>query len=334
MVSMLQEKGHDIVGLDTDLFKECTFCGELPDIPVIPKDVRSVETSDLKGFDAVIHLAALSNDPLGDLNPQITYETNFKASVRLAKLAKKSGVERFLFASSCSIYGDDGLEMLTEEAEPRPITPYATSKLQAEKGISRLADSSFIPTILRSSTAYGVTPKLRLDLVLNNLVASAFTTHVVLLKSDGLSWRPIVHVEDIARAFLAVLRGPADAVRNEIFNIGNTHENYQIRELAEIARDTVPNSRIEYTKDAAPDKRCYRVDCSKLIRVLPEYKPEWNAKQGAEQLYQAFSMCGLTVEDFEGPRYKRIEHLKNLLSIGVLDGTFRRGAEPVQITAK
>jgi len=334
LVPMLQKEGYEIVGLDSGLFKECTFCGDLPDIPLVRKDVRNVDVADLKGFDAVIHLAALSNDPLGNLNPEITYETNYVASVRLAKLAKKAGVERFLFSSSCSIYGDDGSEMLTEEAEPNPITPYGISKLRAERGIARLADPSFTPTFLRSSTGYGVSPKLRLDLVLNNLVASAYTTGIVLLKSDGLSWRPVVHVEDISRAFLAVLRGPREDVSNQVFNVGNTHENYQIRELAEIVRDTVPGSRIEYSKDAAPDKRCYRVDCSKLTRVLPEYKPQWTAKLGAEQLYKAFGNCGLTLEDFEGPKYKRIEHLKNLIRQGLLDGTFRREAEAIGITGK
>jgi nucleoside-diphosphate-sugar epimerase len=334
MVPFLRERGHSVLGLDNDLFGDCTFCGDRPDYDYIRKDVRNVEVSDLEGHDAVIHLAALSNDPLGDLKPEVTYEINHRASVRLAKLSREAGVERFLFSSSCSIYGANGLEMLTEEAEPHPITPYAISKLRAEEGISTLANDGFVPVFLRSSTAYGATPKLRLDLVLNNLVASAHATGVVLLKSDGLSWRPIVHVEDISRAFAAVLESPSDLVYNQVFNVGSTHENYQINELAEIARNTVPGSRIEYSENAAPDKRCYRVDCSKLARVIPKFKPQWNAARGAEELYSAFSMCGLTEDDFSGPRYKRIEHLKNLIDSGSLDSSFRNEAQAPEIGGK
>jgi len=214
--------------------------------------------------------------------------------------------------------------MVTEETEQHPITPYAISKVRAEEGISKLANSRFSPTFLRCATAYGVSPKLRFDLVLNNLVAWAHTTGIVWLKSDGTPWRPVIHIEDISRAFIAILNAPCDLVHNQAFNVGVTEENYQIRELANIVKETVLGARVEHAKDASPDKRCYRVDCSKLTRTLPKFKPQWNASRGAKQLHTAYQKVGLTsTEEFEGPRYKRIEHLKKLLSTGRLDATLR-----------
>ena len=328
MVPMLQTEGHEVVGLDNDLFEGCTFgdrsiCGDIPNIPYTKKDIREVELSDLERFDAVVHLCALSNDPLGYFNPEITYKINHEASVTLAKLAKKAGVQRYLFSSSCSVYGDSGADMVTEESKTHTITPYAISKIRAEKGISRLADSSFSPTFLRSATAYGVSPMLRFDLVLNNLVAWAYTTGIVLLKSDGMSWRPIVHIEDISRAFITVLNASCDLVHNQVFNVGITEENYQIRELADIVKETVPNSHVEYAKDAGPDKRSYRVDFNKLARTLPQLKPQWNARRGAKQLYDTYKKVKFSLEEFEGPRYKRIKHLQKNLSTGRLDKTLR-----------
>jgi len=330
MVPMLQAAGFDVVGLDNDLFDGCIFgdesvCGATQNIPYIRKDIRDVELSDLQGADAVVHLCALSNDPLGYFNPEVTYEINYEASVRLAKLAKKAGIQRYLFSSSCSVYGASGVDVVTEESKPNPVTPYGISKMRAEEALSKLADAKFSPVFLRPATAYGVSPMLRFDLVLNNLVAWAYTTGIVLLKSDGTAWRPIVHIEDITRAFIAVLDASRDLIHKQVFNVGITEENYRVRELAEIAKDTVPNSNIKYAKDAEPDKRSYRVDFSKIAQTLPNFKPHWNAHLGAKQLYDAYKKFGITLEEFEGPRYRRITHLENSVKNGYLDKTLRRG---------
>ena len=323
MVPMLLAKGHEVVGLDSDLFEQSTFGDGIQSIPELKKDIRDIEESDLNGFDAVLHLAGLSNDPLGDLNPSLTYEINHAASVRLASLAKQVGITRFIFSSSCSNYGAGGENFLNEESAFNPVTPYGTSKALVEQDVAKLADSNFSPTFLRNATAYGVSPRLRFDLVLNNLVAWAFTTGQVYIKSDGTPWRPIVHIEDISRAFIAVLHAPREVVHNLAFNVGRNEDNYRIRELAEIVKDTVPGCHIEYAEDAGPDKRCYRVDCSKIAQTLPEFKPQWNARRGAAELYAAYQKTGLTLEDFEGARYKRIVHIKQLLSADRLDQTLR-----------
>jgi nucleoside-diphosphate-sugar epimerase len=324
MVPMLVREGHTVVGLDSDWFEDSAFGKPLGAAPSNKKDLRDVQASDLEGFDAVVHLAGLSNDPLGDLNPQLTYEINHVASVRLAKLAKEAGVKRFLFSSSCSTYGAAGGEaLLNEEAEFRPVTPYGRSKVLVEQDVVKLADSNFSPTFLRNATAYGVSPRLRFDLVLNNLVAWAFTTGRIYIKSDGTPWRPIVHIEDISRAFIAVLNAPRDSTHCQAFNVGRTEENYQIRDLAQIVGEIVPGCHIEYAQDGGPDTRCYRVDFSKISRVLPDFKPQWNARKGAMELYAAVQRFGLLLEDFEGPRYKRISHIQQLLSSGRLDANLR-----------
>jgi nucleoside-diphosphate-sugar epimerase len=323
MVPMLLAAGHDVVGLDSELFEACAFTTDHPGVPSRNQDVRDVEPADLAGFDAVVHLAGLSNDPLGDLNPDITYEINHAASIRLARLAKDAGVRRFLFSSSCSNYGAAGDNLVNEEAALRPVTPYAISKVRVEEDVAGLADSTFSPTFLRNATAYGVSPRLRFDLVVNNLVAWAFTTGRVHLKSNGTPWRPIVHIEDISRAFLAALAAPRETVHNQALNVGLDTENYRIRDLAEIVRETVPGSRVEYAKDAGPDPRCYRVDFRKIARVLPDFKPHWDARRGAKELYAAYQRVGLVLEDCEGARFKRIDHLKRLLCEGRVDGTLR-----------
>jgi nucleoside-diphosphate-sugar epimerase len=324
MVPLLLAEGFEVVGMDSDLFERCTFGGPVPDVPTLRKDIRDVDPSDLEGIDAVIHLAGLSNDPLGNLNPELTYDINHHASLRLARAAKQVGIERFLFYSYCSTYGSAGDKVLNEEADFNPVTPYGHSKVLVEQDLAKLADDNFSPTYLRNATAYGVSPRLRFDLVLNNLVAWAITTGRIFIKSDGTPWRPIVHIEDISRAFVAVLRAPRALVHNEAFNVGRSDENYQIRDLADIVKEIVPNCEIEYAPDGAPDKRCYRVDFSKISRVLPEFKPQWTARLGARHLFETYQNVGLKLEDFEGARYKRIDHLQLLMSNGVIDGTLRR----------
>ena len=323
MVPMLLDKGYDVVGLDTDLYARSTFGKGIIEIPELKKDVRDVEAQDLEGFEAVLHLAGLSNDPLGNLNPKLTEEINYLASVKIAKLAKQAGVERFIFSSSCSNYGAGGQDWLNEESGFNPVTPYGVSKVKVEEDVSQLADDRFSPTFLRNATAYGVSPRLRFDLVLNNLVAWAFTKGSVYIKSDGTPWRPIVHIEDISRAFIAVLEAPKELIHNEAFNVGRNEDNYQIRELAEIVKETVPNCRIEYAPDAGPDKRCYRVDCNKIAKLLPNFKPQWNARKGAAELYEVYQKVGLTLEEFEGTKYQRIAHIKYLIANGLLDGELR-----------
>ncbi len=324
LVPMLQNAGHDVVGLDTDLFVDSLFKGPLPKVRSIVKDLRDVERHDLEGFDAICHLAALSNDPLGNINPQLTYEINHHGSVNLAKLAKAAGVKRFLFSSSCSTYGAASQELLlTEEAEFNPVTPYGHSKVLVERDVRELADKNFSPSYLRNTTAYGVSQLLRFDLVVNNLVAWAITTGKVMIKSDGTPWRPLVHIEDICRAFLAILEAPRDAVHNQAFNVGITEENYQVRDLAQIVKETVPNCEIEYSADGAPDKRCYRVDFSKIKREVPTFKPQWNVRRGALELYDTCRQADLTLEDFEGPKFKRIDHIKRLMAAELLDENLR-----------
>jgi len=320
---MLAEAGHEVVGLDAGFFAGCDFSepDSGPSYPSIRKDVRHLEARDLEGFAAVIHLAALSNDPLGDIDPELTYDINLSGTVRLAALAREAGVERFLFSSSCSTYGAAGDELLDESAAFNPVTPYAVSKVKAEQEIARLADDRFSPVFLRNATAYGVSPRLRLDLVLNNLVAHAFTTGLVYLMSDGTPWRPIVHVRDITAAMIAALEAPREAIHAEAFNVGRNAKNYRIRELAKIVAEVVPSSRIEVSPTAGPDRRTYRVDCGKIERRLPGFRPRWDARRGAEELFEAYRRAGLTREDLAGPRYKRLAHIQRLLALGRLDSS-------------
>jgi nucleoside-diphosphate-sugar epimerase len=323
LVPMLLQAGHEVTGLDTNLFEGSTFSDGIAKIPEIRKDVRDATLSDVDGFDAILHLAGLSNDPLGDLNPNLTFEINHEASVNLARLAKKAGVQRFIFSSSCSNYGAGGDDLLNEHSAFNPCTPYGTSKVKVEQDVARLADTRFSPTFLRNATAFGVSPMLRFDLVLNNLVAWAYTTGKVYIKSDGTPWRPIVHIADISRAFIAAMHAPIDVVHNEAFNVGRNEDNYRIRELADIVKETVPNTVIEYAEDAGPDKRCYRVDCSKITKVLPEFQPQWDARKGAVELHETYKKIGLVLEDFEGPRFKRIAHIRKLIAEGALDSNLR-----------
>jgi nucleoside-diphosphate-sugar epimerase len=316
-----------VVGLDTDLYRDCTYGADLGPAAAIPNlgiDIRDATPDHLAGFDAVVHLAGLSNDPLGDLDPALTREINTDAAVNLAFAAKLAGVPRFLFSSSCSNYGAAGQDFIAEDAEFRPVTPYGRSKASAEAGLAELADEGFSPVLMRSSTAFGVSPRLRFDLVANNLTAWAVATGDIHLKSDGSPWRAIVHIEDIARAFLAVCEAPREKVHMQAFNVGSTGENYRVIEIARLVEEAVPGARIRFAPNAGPDPRCYRVNCDKLSRTLPEARTRWTARQGIEQLRDAFLRHGgVRVEDFEGARFQRVAHVRSLLTANLLTGALR-----------
>jgi len=324
LTPMLLTRGHEVLGIDSDFFESCVFQEPATGFVHRTMDIRDVERADLDGVEAVIHLAALSNDPLGNLDPGLTLSINHAASVRLARLAKEAGVRRFVFSSSCSTYGASGDDLINEEGELNPVTPYGRSKAAVDRDVAALADDRFSPTFLRHATAYGVSPRMRLDIVLNELVALAYTTGRIVMKSDGTPWRPLVHVEDISRTFLSVLDAPRRKIHNEAFNVGVTSENYRIGELAEIVRQTVPGSRVEYARGAGPDKRCYRVDCGKLARTLPGLQMRWDARRGARQLYEAYRSAGLTEDEVLGPRYRRLDTLQQLLDSGAIDTQLRR----------
>jgi nucleoside-diphosphate-sugar epimerase len=324
LAPMLLKRGHDVVGLDSDLFRACTFLGSPIALPAIEKDVRDATIEDVEGFDAVIHLAGLSNDPLGDYRPGLTDDINRGGSVKLGGLAKTAGVKRFLFASSCSNYGAAGNDFLTEDAAFNPVTPYGQSKVDVERAVIKLADETFSPTFLRASTAYGLSPRIRFDLVVNNLAAWAFATGEVRLKSDGMPWRPLVHVEDISAAYIAALEAERDLVHGKAFNVGSTTENYRVREVAEIVHELLPESRIGFAPDAAPDIRNYRVDCGYIARTLHGFKPQWTVRRGVEQLINAYAEVGVTVTEFEGPKFRRIDHIRELIARGQIAGDLRR----------
>ncbi len=335
-VPMFQNRGHEVVGLDTDLYRDCTFGPEVGPAAAVENldvDIRDATPDHLAGFDAVVHLAGLSNDPLGDIDPDLTRELNTDAAVSLALAAKLAGVPRFLFSSSCSNYGAAGQDFIAEDGVFRPVTPYGRSKAAAEAELGALADERFSPVLMRSATAFGVSPRLRFDLVVNNLTAWAVATGDIYLKSDGSPWRAIVHIEDIARAFLAVCEAPREKVHMQAFNVGATAENYRVIEIARMVEEVVPGARIRFAPNAGPDPRCYRVNCDKLAGLLPDAKARWTARQGVEQLYGAFSRHGADPAEFEGPRFARAPHVRSLVAARRLTPALRWDAPAAAVTA-
>jgi nucleoside-diphosphate-sugar epimerase len=318
LVPFLQEAGHEVVGLDAGWYDGCDFGPQPGGYEQRTGDIRDVVPADLEGFDAVVHLAAISNDPIGHLNPGATYSVNAEGAVHMARAAKAAGVERFLFSSSCSLYGAGGDAPVAEDGDFNPVTPYGESKVMAEQGISPLADASFSPSYLRNATAYGSSPRLRADIVVNNLTGTAFTQGQVRLQSDGSPWRPLVHVEDISRAFLAVLEAPREAVHDQAFNVGRDEDVVQIRTIAEQVSE-ITGAPVSFADGAGPDARNYQVDFTKIRSVLPAFAPQWTVPDGIREIWRDAGERGLTTDDFEGPRFVRLRKIQELASAGRLD---------------
>jgi len=318
MCEVFREAGHEVVGLDTDFFAGCDFLDVIAPDQQIIKDIRRVEQADLEGFDAIVHLAALSNDPMSALNPQLTTEINFQGTVDLARKAKEAGVSRFVLSSSCSVYGIAD-KTVDEMSQVNPITEYAKSKWAGEQSIASLADGSFVPVLLRNATAYGLSPRMRFDLVLNNLLGWAFTTGEVRIMSDGTPWRPLVHIRDISRACLCAVEAPADRVRAEVFNVGENEQNYQVKDIANVARDVIGNCEVTYTYEHGSDSRSYRVNFDKVHRGLPGFHCEWDIQRAAVEIRDAMQRVHFTSEDMQGSKYIRLDRLKEHLAAGSLD---------------
>jgi nucleoside-diphosphate-sugar epimerase len=324
LVAHLRAAGHEVDGLDLGLYEGCDLGPGPDDAYAGPRDTRDAGPGQLAGYDAVMCLAALSNDPLGDLNPAATYSVNLGGTLQLARAAKQAGVPRFMFASSCSLYGAAGSAAVAEDADLFPVTPYGQSKADGEQGLSELADDNFSPTYLRNATAYGASTRLRLDIVVNNLTAVALTTGQVRLESDGTPWRPLVHIEDISRAFAAVLEAPRELVHDQAFNVGRPEDNVQVRDIAEMVREAVPGSAVSLASSAGPDLRNYRVDFSKLADTFPELRLKWSVRDGVDELIAAYTKYGLTYDDFVSSRYFRLRRIRELLEAGQVDEMLRR----------
>jgi nucleoside-diphosphate-sugar epimerase len=324
VVRLLREEGHYVKGVDLNLYEDSRFDPiMLPDESVIADEFDLTER-DLEGFDAVVHLAGISNDPIGAFAPELTWRVNLDGSMHVARKAKAAGVPRFVFSSSCSIYGKSGDKVLGEDDEIAPITDYGRTKIDGERALSALADEHFSPVYLRNATAYGASPRLRLDLVVNNLCAWAYATGEVRIISDGTPWRPLVHCEDIARACVFLAQAPKEKIHDQAFNIGMTAENYQVRDIVDLVIEAVPGSKAVYTGEGSPDNRDYRVDFTKFASSFPDCRFEWTAERGVDELADAYSREELTLERFQGPSYIRLGQLKRLLSAGELDDQLRR----------
>jgi nucleoside-diphosphate-sugar epimerase len=326
LVPFLRAAGHQADGLDLGLYEGCDLGQPALGDRQAPRDMRDVTAADLAGYDAVICLAALSNDPLGFLNPETTHSVNLDGTLTLARATRDAGIDRFLFASSCSLYGAAGSAGVAEDAELVPVTPYGESKVQAERRLSALASDNFSPVYLRNATAYGFSPRLRLDIVVNNLTAVAMTTGAVRLESDGSPWRPLVHIEDISRAFQAMLEAPRELIHDQAFNVGRMEDNVQVRDVAELVRDAVPDSKLTFADGAGPDLRNYRVDFAKLTDTFPGLKLAWRVSAGVSELAAAYAERGLTYDDFQSSRFVRLRRINELLSAGLLDEMMRRSS--------